>query len=59
MPDAISAQALIMKYKHNGFTLIELMVVITIISILLTLSLMLISTVRERASRVECLNNMR
>ena len=48
-----------MKYKHNGFTLIELMVVITIISILITLSLMLINTVRERAARVDCLNNMR
>ena len=59
MPDATSAQALNMKNKHHGFTLIELMVVITIISILMTLTLMLISTVRERASRVECLNNMR
>jgi len=42
-----------------GFTLLELLVVIVIIGILATLLLPVISTMRARAQRVQCMANLR
>lgn len=50
----------IMKtHSRRGFTLIELLIVIVIIAILVTITLPVVTSVRERGRRASCASNMR
>jgi prepilin-type N-terminal cleavage/methylation domain-containing protein/prepilin-type processing-associated H-X9-DG protein len=47
------------RRTHHGFTLVELLVVITIIGILIALLLPAVQAAREAARRAQCANNMK
>ena len=49
----------IMKRKSAGFTLVELLVVITIIGILIALLLPAVQAAREAARQTQCKNNLK
>jgi prepilin-type N-terminal cleavage/methylation domain-containing protein len=55
----IFGRGFVMRTRHRGFTLVEILVVIAIIGILVGLLLPAVQAAREAARRTSCFNNMK
>ena len=53
------AEVHVMAKRHDGFSLVELLVVIAVIALLIHLLLPAIQAAREEARRTQCMNNLR
>ncbi len=47
------------KTRHNGFTLIEMLIVVAIIAVLAALLLSALTQAKQRAQRTQCISNLR
>ena len=55
----MSKPAQLLRREHDGFTLVELLVVITALGLLVGILLPAVNSARERARRIQCANNFR
>jgi len=59
MPDVASVEVVMTRQNRRGFTVVELMVVVGVLTVLIALLLPATSKIRQSAIRTQCLSQMR